>query len=427
MPIDLGLARITKLLAHLNNPHLSYKSIHIAGTNGKGSTLAYLSSILTQSRIRNGKFTSPHMVEINDCICINNEVYPRSKFDIINSKVTQINEELELKCTEFEILTVTALRIFELERVELALIEVGVGGRLDATNVLTAFHKKTGQPTGGVVATGITMIGMDHEKLLGNTIEKIAWEKAGIMKQDIPCFVDSSNGESVLNILREKSRSVSCPMHVVTPSAMDRNMIQYSPLRGDYQINNLALALRILSSLSAYHHVDHHPYAFSTEKIISGIKNTNWPGRLQSIKVKGLKEMQVLIDGAHNESSAIELGKYLRKNYLEQDILFVIGVTRGKNLDNIMKHLIRKPGNDVVVPSLFSQPDRMPWIHCESVQKIKKVAEKYCNVELALENAYIDDVFEYLRERNKTKSGTVVVICGSLYLCGDVLRSVSIE
>lgn len=131
MPIDLGLSRVTKLLRHLGNPHINtYKSIHIAGTNGKGSTVAYLSSILTQAKVRNGRFTSPHMVYYNDSICINNEVYPLAKFKSISDYVQKENTSLRLGCTEFELLTVTAFKIFELERVELAIIEVGLGGDL---------------------------------------------------------------------------------------------------------------------------------------------------------------------------------------------------------------------------------------------------------------------------------------------------------
>ena len=111
MPIDLGLSRISRLLRQLGNPHKTYKSAHVAGTNGKGSTVAYLSSVLTSSKVRNGRFTSPHMVYYNDCVCINNEIYPMPKFEQVRALVRQTNDELKLQCTEFELLTATAFKI----------------------------------------------------------------------------------------------------------------------------------------------------------------------------------------------------------------------------------------------------------------------------------------------------------------------------
>ncbi|KAF6046185.1 bifunctional protein FolC family protein [Candida parapsilosis] len=404
MPIDLGLSRVTRLLSHFNNPHLKYKSIHVAGTNGKGSTLAYISSILTQHRLCNGKFTSPHMVELNDCITINNKTYSKSKFDVINQSVLQVDKELQLRCTEFEILTVTAFKIFELEKVELALIEVGVGGRLDATNVLEAFNGE-----GGVVATGITKIGMDHEGLLGNTIEQIAQEKAGILKTGIPCFADGRNSEEVLGVINDKAKALHCEVEVVEPTLEDKEVIQFSPLKGEYQLGNLALALRILESLRKY-------FTFSRDQIIAGIKSSYWPGRLESLQISGLRE--VLIDGAHNEDAAVELGKYIKATFPNKKITFVVGITRGKNLANLLKHIVRR--GDTVIPTLFHQPDQMPWIKCESVEKITDVAKTFCQVKTVSKGAYLSDVFRNLKEGGNETSP--IVVCGSLYLYADAVK-----
>ena len=415
MPIDLGLARVTKLLSHFNNPHLKYKSIHVAGTNGKGSTLAYISSILTQSRIRNGKFTSPHLVDINDCITINNETYLRSIFDTVNKSVVQIDKELQLKCTEFELLTVTALRIFELEKVDIALIEVGVGGRLDATNVLTSFYQEDANensPIGGVIATAITKIDMDHEKLLGDSLDKIAMEKAGIMKPRVPCFVDSLNTSSVLSVLCQNAETVGCPFEAVTPGSEDNDLIDLSPLKGDYQIHNLSLALRIIRSIKHSN--------ISLESIAQGIRQTNWPARLQHLQIN--KTFSVLLDGAHNESAAIELGKYVRDHYNGKHITFIIGVTRGKDLNAMLKHLV-KP-QDTVIPVKFLQPDQMPWIKCETPENIAKIAKTHCQVDDTLQSPFIEDAVSYIKSLEE-QHGILspVVICGSLYLCSDVLRA----
>ncbi|CCG25169.1 dihydrofolate synthetase [Candida orthopsilosis Co 90-125] len=404
MPIDLGLTRVARLLSHFNNPHLKYKSIHVAGTNGKGSTLAYISSILTQHRLRNGKFTSPHMVELNDCITIDNETYSQSKFDVINRNVLHVDKELQLKCTEFEILTVTAFKIFELEKVEMALIEVGVGGRLDATNVLDAFNGE-----GGVVATGITKIGIDHEGLLGNTIEQIAQEKAGILKLGIPCFTDGSNKEEALQVIKDKAKSLHCPLEVVVPNEDDRDLLRSSPLKGEYQLSNLAVALRIIELLRTF-------YTFSRDQTIAGIRNTHWPGRLESLDIPELGD--ILIDGAHNKDAAVELGRYLKSTYPAENITFVVGMTKGKNLSSLLTHIVRK--DDTVIPTLFHQPDQMPWIYCESIKKISEVAKSFCRVKIVSQEAYISDVFRYLKENRDASSP--VVVCGSLYLYADAVK-----
>lgn len=425
MPINLGLQRITKLLGHLNNPQNAYKSIHIAGTNGKGSTLAYISSVLTEAKIKNGKFTSPHIIDYHDCITINNQTYPKSKFDRINEQVMRINNDLKLECTEFEILTATAFKIFALEEIEMALVEVGVGGRLDATNVLVPYGETTNG--GGVVATAITKIGLDHEKLLGGTLLTIAKEKSGIMKHEIPCFVDSLNESIILQAIHEKSQEISCPLSIVEP--IKNQFIQYSPLKGSYQANNLSLAVEILKCL---------PYKISEEILINGIRKTNWPGRLQTIPHKSLGP--ILLDGAHNESAAIELGKYLNTKYPKQEsesdtdakneleesnhkpIVFVIGMTKGKAVANLLKHVVSE--EDIVIPTLFTQPENMPWIKPELISTLTSIAEDYCHdVRNIGDDVHIHQVFQYLED--KTLENKPIVVCGSLYLCGDVLREIA--
>ncbi|KAI5960792.1 FOL3 [Candida pseudojiufengensis] len=415
MPIDLGLSRIAKLLSHLNNPHLKYKSIHLAGTNGKGSTLAYISSILTQThKIKNGKFTSPHLIELNDCITINNKIYPRTKFDDVNKDVLQIDEELKLRCTEFEILAATAFKIFEIEKVELALIEVGVGGRLDATNVLEPYNSKE---NGGVVATGITKIGMDHEKLLGDSIQLIAKEKAGIVKPNIPCFIDSSNDTKVIDVIKEACESNSSNAIIVKPSEESEEFIKLSPLKGQYQVHNLSLALALVE----YVNRTYYNNQITKEIINEGIQRTNWPGRLQYITIPQTSR-KILLDGAHNESAAIELGKFLKQTYPNEPKIFIIGVTKGKNLNSILKHLVSP--NDIIIPSSFNQPEQMPWITSESISKIEKSCHDLGSTsEIVSENAYIEDVFNHLKNNEKLKDQPII-ICGSLYLCGDVLRYV---
>lgn len=407
MPIDLGLSRVTRLLGYINNPHVSsYKSIHIAGTNGKGSTIAYLSSILTKSNVRNGRFTSPHMLYYNDCIAINNEIYPFTKFKKINDEVLHTNRIYEVGCTEFELLTVTAFKIFEVEKVDLALIEVGVGGRLDATNVLNEQ---------GVIATGITKIGMDHEGLLGDTLLAIATEKAGIIKEGVPGVVDESNDQVVVETIESTAKSLHAPLFLVGHEPQAKSLVELSPLRGGYQLNNLAVALKLIDIVNPF-----LQGRITQDTIKQGIQSTVWPGRLQNLTLPN--GLNILLDGAHNEAAAIELGKYLDEYRQGKGIIFVIGVTTGKPIGKLLKHIIQK--SDLVITTGFTQPEGMPWILSYPIKDLQVEAKEYCQVDPIVDND-ISQIFDHVKNLKIEGDDRKVVVCGSLYLCGDVLRMVS--
>lgn len=407
MPIELGLSRILALLRQLGNPQKTYKSVHVAGTNGKGSTVAYLSSILTASKIRNGRFTSPHMVYYNDCICINNEVYPFPKFEQVKALVDKTNDDLKLRCTEFELLTATAFKIFELEKVDISVIEVGLGGRLDATNVLEA----NTNVSPGVIVSAITKIAFDHEGLLGNTIEKIAKQKAGIIKQNIPCVVDASNKPEVLNVVRLKAEE----MHsAVTEAKGDKDaakLINASPLNGAYQLCNLNVALRVIDAVQKH-------FDIQQDWIHKGIENTKWQGRLQKVEFPG-KDLTVLLDGSHNENAAKELGAYLKSSTDRQNgIVFIVGFTKGKLIGKILRHTLNNA--DTVYPTTFSKPEGMPWITPAGSEEITNAAKNFTDDVKpfdTLQNC-IDNVAKSFKKGDRRP----VVIFGSLYLVSDALR-----
>lgn len=416
MPIDLGLARITRLLSNLGNPHLSYRSIHVAGTNGKGSTLAYISSILTSGQIRNGRFTSPHLLDYNDCISINNETYPSNKFEEVKNLVVRKDKSLKLGCTEFELLTATAFKIFELEKVEMALIEVGLGGRLDATNVLKPCGLN--DQKGGVVVAGITKIGLDHEKILGGTLKEIAGEKAGIIKRGIPVVVDITNSPEVLSVVGKKASEEESPLEPADSStnADVQKLIAYSPLKGAYQMQNLAVALGIINKLSS-----DIKEKLTYPVIEEGIKNTFWPGRLQSVR-DSRTNVQVLLDGAHNESAAIELGKYLDHLRGEKNgIIFVIALSDGKSIEGLLKHL-NLCSKDTVIPFHFTPPSEMPWVKSYEKQSIEKYAKDFVEDVRNYSISSAGELFLIFRELRLAGDQRQIVVCGSLYLCSDVLR-----
>lgn len=409
MPIELGLSRISLLLRQLGNPHKTYKSAHVAGTNGKGSTVAYLSSILTSSKVRNGRFTSPHMVYYNDCVCINNETYPLPKFEQVRALVRETNDELKLQCTEFELLTATAFKIFELEKVEIALIEVGLGGRLDATNVLEANTALLP----GVVVTAITKIAFDHEGFLGNTLEKIANEKAGILKENIPCIVDGTNEQPVLLAIQSKAASLNCDLIIAGGDKDAEELIKVSPLNGAYQLSNLCVALRAIDILKGYLPIDNNT-------IREGIENTKWIGRLQTVEIPR-KNLTVLVDGSHNENAAIELAKYLDvSTERTKGIVFVVGFTKGKSIDSLLKHTVTKA--DTVYPTSFSQPEGMPWISLAAPEDITEIAKNYTDDLQPYGN--LEEIISRISSIKKSGDSRPVVIFGSLYLVSDVLRLV---
>jgi len=195
--IELGLSRISQLVKYTP---LTWKAIHIAGTNGKGSVASYLSSLLKRGKIRTGRFTSPHLIDRWDCIVIDEETVAKPVFDLVESEVKARNGKYNIGASEFELLTATAFGIFNRHRVDVGVVEVGLGGRLDATNVLTAED---------VIVSIITKIGIDHQAVLGDTLGEIATEKGGIIKKGVPFLVDSTNPPEVLAALEACAAKVS--------------------------------------------------------------------------------------------------------------------------------------------------------------------------------------------------------------------------
>lgn len=426
MGINLALSRITKLLSVLGDPHLCYKSLHIAGTNGKGSTIAYITSVLSTAGITNGRFTSPHLMYYNDSICINNETYPLVKFNKVSELVKREDKVHEIGCTEFELLTATAYKIFQVEKVDYAVIEVGLGGKMDATNVLSPY--RSGVNPGGVVACGITKIGMDHESFLGTNEGEIAAQKAGIIKPNVPCVVDSTNSEVVLEVVQKESQRNNSPLYLVdgihdsesvgveklTPAQL-QHLNTISPLQGNYQLQNLSVALKLIEILW------NQGAKLTLSSITQGIKTTSWSGRLQQINVPG-QQWSLLIDGAHNESAAIELAKYLDGYRPPEGIIFIIGMTSGKNMDLLLRHIAGK--SDAIIASTFSAPEGMPWIKSYDVEAIQAQAQAYFNEIIPSSNE--DSIGQILKKVSqiKTTDPRKVVVCGSLYLCSDVLREI---
>ncbi|KAH3674711.1 hypothetical protein WICPIJ_009499 [Wickerhamomyces pijperi] len=418
MGIELGLSRISTLLSKLGNPQLTSNYIHVAGTNGKGSVCAYLSSILsTSTDFKIGRFTSPHLIYKYDSVTLNNRPVAKDIFYQVENEIISINKRYDIGATEFEILTATAFKIFNLENVDIAVMEVGLGGREDSTNVIipAEFNKEGKIVKKGVLATGITKIGMDHENILGSTLVEIAYQKAGIIKPNTVNVIDGTNEQDVLSLVSEISGKLGSENHEINPSSKDINTsfgtinLFESPLKGDYQLQNISLALKIVDLITpglvrtypSQTHISH-------QSILKGVQSTSWPGRLQTVQYK---DKEILLDGAHNGSAAIELKKYIDSTYNDEPITFILAVTKGKDLAPLLSQLI-KPQDNIIVTN-FGIVDGMPWIEANSTDDLARECGKYTgNVSI---NESIEDILNNVKEKN-------VIVCGSLYLVGEVLR-----
>lgn len=376
MGIRLGLERIRTLLALLGDPQDDFRAIHIAGTNGKGSVAAMLSSILNRAAYKVGLYTSPHLVDYTERIRINERDVSRQKFAGAVERVKKVIDKIpELDLTEFEVLTAAGFLLMSREKVDIAIIEVGLGGRMDATNVITP------------ILSVITNIDYDHMDVLGKSINMIAREKGGIIKPGVPVVVGKTKARKIISdISRERgSKLIS--------SGAER--VRYVPFLGRHQVENtrtVLAAVKVLRKLGIN---------IGVKDVDEGLRKAYWPGRLQVISKKPL----MILDGAHNTAGARALRRYL--STLRKKITFVIGMQGNKDVKGFVKILAPIADRFIVVRS--SNPRALS----------KGVVAK--KIELAGGRSLIASSLKTALPLSK-KSGNPVCVTGSLYLVGDVLK-----
>lgn len=405
--IELGLARISRLLQNIPLP---WRAIHVAGTNGKGSVCAYASTMLTAGKVRCGRFTSPHLIDRWDCIAIDDKTVDEGLFREVEACVHTRNERQGIEASEFEILTATAFEIFAREKIELGIIEVGLGGRHDATNILR-----------DPVVTVITKIGKDHEIFLGDSLEEIAYHKAGIMKKGVPCVVDATNPPKVLFVLEEYAKTVDAgPIIHVAYGLDDLDDLFWRTLSKEdfepHQQINLCLAIQAvrlaLSRTQALAKIS---------PLIQAISKTVWPGRLQHLSVEALtgRGENILLDGAHNVGSAEILGSYVDSKLRDDgsSVTWMLSFSRGKNVQELLSRLLR-PG-DILIASKFGPVDGMPWVQSVDVEEILRSAS---TLGTPIQPHATTNVDHALRLATQVSNGGPVVVAGSLYQVSDVLR-----
>lgn len=395
--VNLGLRRIETLLANLGNPQQQVPILHIAGTNGKGSVCAYLSSILTAAGYCIGRYTSPHLVCWNERFCINEQAIRDDDLIALLQQVIDAIPEGVFP-TQFEIVTAAAWLYFAQQRVDIAVMEVGLGGRLDATNV-----------SENPLVTVITSISREHWQVLGSTLGEIAGEKAGILKPERPVVVGQLPPEA-MQVVKEKISLLNCPAvfpEPAKPLGDDRAIwdgIEYPlPLKGEIQLHNSALAMAVIQELRQ------QGWKIDPQAITSGMAQTRWPGRLQWLT---WRDRKILIDGAHNPASAEVLRQYVDGLKIENGVTWVMGMLANKDHREIFQALLKSGDRLYVVP--------VPDANFAPLEMLVSLAQEVC-LEIAETAAFptVEDALEAANPDNLT------VLCGSLYLLGDFLKSIT--
>lgn len=376
--INLGLERVQGMLKLMGCPHKNMKFIHVAGTNGKGSVCAMLSAILKSAGFKAALFTSPHVYEYTERIKINDEEISKEIFAQKIFEIVELAEKNQIHLTEFEILTVLAFDYFAENKVDIVILETGLGGRLDATNVVEQNF-----------CSVITHIDFDHTERLGDTIEKISEEKAGIIKQGCPVVVAQDNPG--FGIIRKMAKEKKAKFFPVSLAKQGIEQGENLSLKGSYQKENLALVLKVIDLLRE------GGWEISDKDIKNGLKQVKHPCRFEYLKDKNL-----LIDGAHNPNGARVLRESLEEYFPNQNYRFVFGCLKNKNYSEMMKSLFRK-GDEIY----FYHFDNENSASFEELQNKCEFSAKY---------------FE-----KWTKSDKLTVICGSFYMIKELITKIGIK
>ncbi|HQA59791.1 MAG TPA: folylpolyglutamate synthase/dihydrofolate synthase family protein [Tepidanaerobacteraceae bacterium] len=416
----LGLHNITKLLELLGNPHENIKIIHVAGTNGKGSTCAMIASILRSAGFKVGLYISPYLEVFNERMQVNGE-------NISNENLARLTEKVREKVfymrenglgspTEFEVVTAIGFSYFKEQAVDFLVLEVGMGGRLDATNVVTP------------LVSVITPISMDHQQYLGSTLRDISREKCGIIKQGVP-VVTAPQEDEAMAVIEDTCRERNCSLTKVINSSVSRSpdtisyrfvnggikgmtFDLYTPktdypglqigLMGRHQLDNAATAVAAVEPLG------NSGVNLSREAIYKGLKGARWPGRLEIMKEKPT----VLIDGAHNIAGIKTLKAVLEEYFYDRKKILVVGILEDKDYTEMLEELI--PVADTVICTAPDNPRALSAARlAEAVSNIFQKSQIKVYAQEKIEDAL-------KLASSLAADEDMVVFAGSLYMIGHV-------
>ena len=409
--IRLGLDNMTKLLDLLGNPQDNLNIIHMSGTNGKGSTCSFITSILKEAGYKVGLYTSPFLETFTERIRINGENIPEEDvariISLIKEKIEQMVKEGYSYPTEFEIVTTMAFYYYYEQNVDYVALEVGLGGRYDATNIIKSSQVSV-----------IGSISLDHTNILGDNISKIAYEKGGIIKENGVAIVYNQSDE-VKNVIKQicydknatyietnfddidiKKSDIYSQVYDVTIFDESYENIEIK-LIGEHQINNSILALTVIKYLEG-----NKGLKIDDKSIRKGLINTKWPGRIEKISENPL----FIIDGAHNEDGALSLAKAIDKNFKYRNLTLLIGMLEDKDIDSVLDILIPK-FNKVITTT----PDNPRAIDSS---KLKDKILRY--TDNVVDKNDIEKALNYTLE--SSSDNDVIISAGSLYMIGSIRR-----
>ncbi|MBR5112566.1 MAG: bifunctional folylpolyglutamate synthase/dihydrofolate synthase [Clostridia bacterium] len=392
-----GLERISALCEKLGNPQNNLKFIHVAGTNGKGSTCTICANILREAGYKVGLYTSPYVVDFRERIQINGEMIPENDLALCVSKVKETADEYNIKTTEFEFITAVAFLYFSRQNCDYVVLEVGLGGRFDATNVIPA-------PEASVIAS----ISLDHTAVLGDTIEKIAFEKCGIIKPGSKVILYPKQKTEAFSVIKD-----ACDKYGIIPVVPDLTLLETGSsdihgtkasykgmeftlsLAGEHMTYNAVTAIETVKSILP---------DISDKAVTEGIVKSSMPARLELISDKPV----VILDGGHNEDCALALEKYIIANLGDKKIRAVISIMADKDYVKYLESVL--PHVESVIVCRADVPRAL------DADKLASEASKYCDDVTTIPDA-VTAVKYALDDANDDEA---VIVCGSFYFAGDV-------
>ncbi len=399
--IKLGLDRIKDICNKLGNPQNSYKIVHVGGTNGKGSVCRFLESVLVTSGYKVGAYTSPHLQRFSERIVVNKKEISEAEIVKLLVKVKPIIEQMineNNTPTYFEIVTAIAFQFFKEKNVDFAIIEVGLGGRYDATNIVNP------------IVTIITNVSYEHQNILGDKIEDISYEKAGIIKKGIP-IITAATGKA-LDVIKKVASENNSTITIIDSDSWKkiRSGLEYqeyqvngslkeynvkTSMLGKYQGENIAITINAIETLQM------NGVYITDENIIEAFLKTNNPGRMEIVGFKPI----ILLDGAHNVAGITSLKITLKENFLYNKLILIIGILSDKNIQAILDIII--PAADIIIVTK-SQTSRAfdPFLLKDMIGKKEVIVKEKIN-----------EAIKYAK--TIAKHNDLICITGSLYTVGE--------
>jgi len=396
--IKFGLSKTSNLLKAFGNPHLGQRYIHIAGTNGKGSVGALLESVLIKSGLKVGLYTSPHLVSFTERFRINRERIKKNEAASLIQELRGAIEDQDLP-TFFELTTAMALIYFSRSGVDIGIVEVGMGGRLDATNVITP------------MVSVITNIGLDHQEFLGNHIVDIAKEKGGIIKKKVD-VVTGVNQPSIVRLFESRCKESGAPFwrvgHHVRYRRSPSGLLGYYGLRkrhknlrlglnGRFQFRNAALALL------AFEILETKGLTIPDAAVRSGLADPLWHGRLETVS----SEPTIILDGAHNPSAMRSLAYAIKSDFDFRKLIVVLAILGDKDIADILKEILPLANRAIYTRAMYHRAAD-PHMLMEQGKRFGKTGEVYVTIPAAIDRA-----------RNLADKKDLILITGSLYTVGE--------